>query len=220
MAEKPKSADITPGPGFMTRRSAPRPDPEVIEGLREFWSADVSDALNRMYTMGSNIRNMINDAPLVGRAITVKVFPGDNLMVHRSLDIAEPGDVVVVDCCGNVSHAVIGDLVAAKAKHLGIAGFIIDGLIRDQSDMQDIGLPVYARGVTPLGPLHRGPGEINYANSCGGVVVNPGDIIVADTDGVVVVRREYSRDLLDRLRATKDKMDDYVAAVRRGEFSK
>jgi len=219
MAEKPKSADISPGPGFMIRRSAPRPDPSIVESFREFCSADVSDMLNRMYTIGSNVRNLINSEPLVGPACTVKVYPGDNLMVHRVLDIAKPGDIVVVDSCGNMSHAVIGDLVSAKAKHRGIAGFVIDGLIRDQDDMKEINLPVYARGVTPMGPLHRGPGEINYSISCGGVVVNPGDIIVADNDGVVVVRQEHAADILARLQNNKDRMDDYVAAVRRGVFS-
>ncbi|WP_157966324.1 RraA family protein [Oceanibium sediminis] len=203
----------------MIRRTAPRPDPDVVDGLREFCSADISDMLNRMYTMGSNIRNLINNQRLVGPACTVKVYPGDNLMVHRVLDIAKPGDVVVVDCCGNDSHAVMGDLVSAKAKHRGIAGFVIDGLIRDQDDMKEIDLPVYARGVTPLGPLHRGPGEINYAVSCGGVVVNPGDIVVADTDGVVVVRHEYAAELLERQRQNKERMEKYVADVRRGVFS-
>src|SRR5690606_30332237 len=123
--------------------------------------------LNRMYTMNPQIHNLVNNEPLFGPACTVKVFPGDNLMVHKSLDLAQPGDVVVVDTSGSRENAVLGDLVTTKAKHRGIAGFIIDGLVRDLPGMREVGLPVYARGVTPFGPLHRGPGELNYTISCG-----------------------------------------------------
>lgn len=219
LAEKPKSAEITPGPGFMVRKTIQRPSSNLIEGFREFETPDVSDILNRMYSMSAEIRNLSNDLPLLGPACTVKVYPGDNLMVHKALDLAQPGDVVVVDTSGSQKNAVLGDLVANKAKHRGIAGFIIDGLIRDLGGIRESGLPVYARGVTPFGPLHRGPGELNYAISCGGIVVEAGDIITADTNGVVVVPRKFAADTLERLEENKARMAQYVADVKRGIFS-
>jgi RraA family protein len=157
---------------------------------------------------------------ILGPACTVKVFPGDNLMVHKSLDIARPGDVVVVDASASTSFAVLGDLVSTKARHRGIAGFVVDGLVRDLPDIQALGdLPVFARGVSPIGPLHRGPGEVNFPVSAGGIVVHPGDIVVGDRNGVVVVPREYGPVLLDRLRAQAEAQREYVQAVAAGEFS-
>ncbi len=140
-------------------------------------------------------------------------------MVHKALDAAKPGDVVVVDTSGSQRNAVLGDLVTNKAKHRGIAGFIVDGLVRDLPGLKEAGLPVYARGVTPFGPLHRGPGELNYTVSCGGIVVNPGDIIVADTSGIAVVRREVAEDTIMRLRAHRARMEQYVKDVKAGKFS-
>src|SRR5947209_11953742 len=118
-------------------------------------------------------------------------------MVHKALDIARAGDVVVVDTSASTMTAVLGDLVSTKARHRRLAGFIVDGLVRDLPAIRALGdFPVYARGVTPTGPLHRGPGEINYPISAGGVVVEPGDIIAGDLSGVVVIPREIAADLL------------------------
>lgn len=219
MTQKPKSAEINPGPGFRIRKNIERPDKNIIEQYRLFESPDISDMLNRLYTMTSKIHNVINDAPLVGTACTVKVYPGDNLMVHKALDIARPGDIIVVDTGGNRKNAVMGDLIANKAKHRGIAGFVIDGLIRDLPGVVETGMPVYAYGITPIGPLHRGPGELNFSISCGGIVVFPGDIIVADKNGVVVVRRDFASEILQRLKINKEKMEKYTAEVKRGNFS-
>lgn len=218
-ATRPKSAEMVPGPGFRVCTRLERPSPDLVDQYRQFEAADISDMMNRMYTMCAEIRNVINDKPLVGPACTVKVFPGDNLMVHKALDIARPGDVIVVDTSGSERNAVVGDMIANKAAHLGIAGFIIDGLVRDLDGVVETGLPVYARGVTPFGPLHRGPGELNYAVSCGGVVVNPGDIIVADTSGVTVVRKEFAESMAIRLWAHKTTMEAYIQNVRKGKFS-
>jgi len=215
---RPKSAEMTPGPGFRVRLEIERPDANVLEMFSELDSTDVSDMLNRMYTVSPDIHNLVNDARLVGPACTVKVFPGDNLMVHKALDAASPGDVVVVDTCGS-RNAVFGDMIANKAKHRGIRGFVIDGFIRDIEAVREVGLPVYALGVTPFGPLHRGPGELNYPISCGGVVVNPGDVIVADESGVVVVRREFAENTAVRLWTHRSNMEEYVKNVKRGIFS-
>lgn len=221
MVDKPTSAALHPGPGFRIRTSIDRPDPDVVAGFREFETPAASDLMNRLYTMRSEIHTLTDpDLRLVGPACTVKVFPGDNLMVHKSLDIARPGDVIVIDAGGSPMNAVLGDLISTKARHRGVAGFIVDGLIRDLPAILALGdFPVFARGVTPIGPLHRGPGEINHPICCGGIVVNPGDIVMGDLNGIVVVPRQIADDLLASLQAKAAGEADYTAAVARGEFS-
>jgi regulator of RNase E activity RraA len=220
-AKKPKTAEMHPGPGFRIKSHIERPDRAVIEGFADFETPSISDLMNRLFTMHWEIHNVT--APglrILGPACTVKVFPGDNLMVHKSLDLAQPGDVIVVDAASTTNHAVLGDLVSTKARHRGIAGFVVDGLVRDLPGILSLGdFPVFARGVTPIGPLHRGPGEVNFPVSVGGIVVNPGDLIVGDIVGVVVVPREYSPTLLRRLRAQAEAEADYLQAVAEGRFS-
>lgn len=221
MSDKPRSAEIHPGPGFRICKEIERPSRDVIEALASFETPDVSDLMNRLYTMSPAIRNVTSpNLRLSGPACTVKVFPGDNLMVHKSLDVASPGDVVVVDAGGSPMTAVLGDLVSMKARHRGIAGFVVDGLVRDIPGITSLGdFPVFARGITPIGPLHRGPGEVNFPVSCGGIVVHPGDVIIGDANGVVVVPREVAVEMLERLRARSALEADYLAAVKRGDFS-
>lgn len=184
-------------------------------------TAMISDRLNRLYTMSSAIVPLTPpELTLVGSAVTVKVFPGDNLMVHKALDVIEPGDVIVIDASSSTMTAVIGDMVATKARHRGAVGFVVDGLVRDLEGIRELGdLPVFGRGTTPIGPLHRGPGEVNYPVSCGGIVVQPGDVIVGDADGVVVVPRDIAEATLHLVLADAAADAEYGDAVRRGEFS-
>jgi RraA family protein len=218
ITHKPTSSNIYAGPGFRVKKNIDRPSKERIKSFLEFGTPDISDMMNRMYTMHREIQDMIGLGQIAGPACTVKVYPGDNLMVHKALDIAQPGDIIVVDC-GSLCNGIIGDLVATKAKHRGIAGFVIDGLIRDVDGIQEVGMPVYARGKTPKGPLHRGPGEINYTISCGGVVVNPGDIIYGDRNGIVVISREFADELFERLLQSRDRLQGYITNVKQGKFS-
>ena len=208
-----------PGPGFRITPNTTRPDRSLIEELKRFPTADISDLLNRLYTLNPTIKNLTGGDSLFGPACTVKVFPGDNLMVHKALDLALPGDVIVVDAGGSESNGVMGDLIATKAKHRGIAGFIIDGLVRDLPRIKAVDLPIYAKGTTPIGPLHRGPGEINFPISCGGIVINPGDIVCADEDGVVVVRQEFAEKTLQILLAREKNSRAYIESVKAGQFS-
>ena len=161
---------------------------------------------------------------MCGPACTVKVFPGDNLMVHKSLDVIEPGDVIIVDAGGSTLNAVLGDLVSTKAKHRGANGFVVDGLIRDLPNIKELDFPVLrARTSRPIGPLHRGPGEINYPICCGGIVVNPGDIIVGDAfDGRCRrSRRSIAAELLERLKAPprRRQLGLSWSPVKKGDFS-
>jgi regulator of RNase E activity RraA len=218
---KPKTAEMHPGPGFRIRFEVERPDPQIVAGLGEFETPAISDLLNRLYTMQPEIRNLTDPSlRLLGPATTVKSYPGDNLMVHKALDVAQPGDIIVVDTHGSRRTAAMGDLVATKARHRGIGGFVVDGPIRDLPGILKLGdFPVFARHVTPIGPLHRGPGEINHTICAGGVVVHPGDVIVGDRNGVVVVPHDSAGEILDRLRARAALESEYTAAVARGEFS-
>jgi RraA family protein len=198
----------------------PRLDAALVEQFALFDTPDVSDLLNRLYAVDAGVTCLTGSHHrLCGPVCTVKVFPGDNLMVHKALDIARPGDIVAVDAHGSTMNAVLGDLICTKAKHRRIAGFVVDGLIRDLPGILELDLPVFARGTTAIGPLHRGPGEINYPISCGGIVTNPGDIIVADAAGVVVVPRDIAAELLERLKSHQASNAAYLAAVRRGDFS-
>lgn len=220
VAGKPRSSEMHPGPGFRIRSDFIRPDRVLMDAFREFGTPDISDQLNRLYAVNPEIHCLTGpEHTLCGPALTVKVFPGDNLMVHKSLDVARPGDIVVVDASGTRNNAVLGDLISTKAKHRGIAGFIVDGLVRDLPAITELDFPVFARGTTPIGPLHRGPGEINHPICCGGIVVNPGDLIVADQAGVVVVPRGIAVELLERLEQYKDANRVYFDSVRRGTFS-
>jgi regulator of RNase E activity RraA len=210
-----------PGAGFRVRRDFERPPADTILRLARFDTPTTSDLMNRLYTMSPLIKNLTDpELSIIGPACTVKVYPGDNLMVHKSLDVAQPGDVVVIDAANSGNTAVLGDLVSTKARHRGLGGFVVDGLIRDLPGIRSLGdFPVFARGVTPIGPLHRGPGEINHPVSVGGIVVHPGDIIVGDLNGVVVVPRGFAEELVSRLEARAEAEAAYNSAVARGDFS-
>jgi RraA family protein len=220
-AAKPRSAEMHPGPGFRLRFDIERPDPVLLERFRKFQTPAISDQLNRLFTMSTAIQLQTHPSHrILGPAVTVKVFPGDNLMVHKSLDIAKPGDVLVVDASGSSLTAVLGDLISTKARHRGIRGVVIDGLVRDLPAIQALGdFPVFARGITPIGPLHRGPGEVNHPISAGGIVVYPGDIIAGDLNGVVVVPRADARTIVERLELRSRIEAEYERAVARGDFS-
>ena len=220
-SQRPRSADLYPGPGFRIRSDFSRLDAALMKRFQDYEVPEISDVLNRLYALDPAIQCQSDKRHrLCGPVCTVHVYPGDNLMVHKALDIAKPNDIVVVDAHGvRGINAVLGDTICTKAKHRGIAGFVVDGLVRDMPGIEHLDLPVFARGTTPVGPLHRGPGDINYTISCGGAVVNPGDVMVADISGIVVIPRESAKDILQRLDAQKPYQERYMAAVQRGEFS-
>ncbi|EGV17660.1 RraA family protein [Thiocapsa marina] len=220
MSHEPRSSEMHAGPGFRVNTDISRPERKLMDAYRDFPTPDISDLLNRLYCVDPEIRCLTGPTHFVcGPALTVKCFPGDNLMVHKSLDIARPGDVVVIDTGRSATNAVLGDLICTKAKHRGVAGFVVDGLIRDLPGIARSDMPVFARGTTPFGPLHRGPGEINYPICCGGIVVNPGDLLVGDPAGLVIVPNAIVRELLERLVQHKNANSEYFESVRRGNFS-
>ena len=186
--------------GFRINTNVQRPPDDLIKGFAGLPVANIADTMNRMFCIDARIRP-VNSAPLLGPAFTVRARPGDNLLLHKAIDLAEPGDIVVVDAQGDLSHSLIGELMVRWSIRRGIGGFIIDGAIRDVSYIKTLPLPVYAAGVMPAGPYKDGPGEINLAVSCGGVTVHPGDILVGDEDGVVVISPSDALDVLQKARA-------------------
>ena len=159
-------------------------DPALIEALRTIPVACISDVMLRLVHGGATLRP-IGEAALCGTAVTVRVPPGDNLMVHKALELARPGDVIVVDAAGDLTNAIIGERMVAVAMARGIAGIVIHGAVRDADHLRSCGFPVFAAGITHRGPYKNGPGEINFPIAINGMVVMPGDIVVGDADGLV-----------------------------------
>jgi regulator of RNase E activity RraA len=160
---------------------------ELIARFRDIPVANVSDVMGRLTAGGAMLRPMHRGGPLAGPALTVKTRPGDNLMVHKAIDIAAPGDVIAVDAGGDMTNAIIGELMLAHAMRRRVGGFIIHGAIRDAAAIRANDLPVYAGGVTHCGPYKEGPGEINRPIAIGGMVICAGDLILGDDDGVLAV---------------------------------
>jgi regulator of RNase E activity RraA len=175
--------------------------------------------MNGLFVMDSGIRRLSGGPDLFGPACTVRVYPGDNLMVHKALYVAQPGDDLVIDGGGASQNGLVGGLIATKSRHRGISGIVIDGPARDLDEIEATGLAVYARGTTVRGPMQRGPGEINFPAVCGGLVVNPGDLIRGNSDGIVVVPKDFVDQLLSRLESVQGPIREYSEAVKRGEFS-
>ena len=142
-----------------------RPDRELVEKFRGIPSSNISDMMNRMFNMYGDLRCYTKGANMVGTALTVHVAEGDNALLHLAMDLAKPGDVIVLDGSGCMSRALCGEIMFNYAKSKGIAGFVLDGCIRDADALDDLGFPVYAKGITPQGPWKIGYGEINRSSS-------------------------------------------------------
>jgi RraA family protein len=150
-------------------------------------AANIGDAMDRLGVIDSRIRPIWPGARLAGRAFTVWTRSGDNALVHQALEVVSPGDVIVINGGGDESRALIGELIGQRAKNAGVAGFVIDGAARDADGLSELGMPVFARAVTPAGPYKNGPGHLGRTIAVGGVAIAPGDFIFGDADGVVVV---------------------------------
>lgn len=174
-----------------------RPSQALVDSFSGITVANIARHLGRKSCMDVKIRP-INDVPLLGPAFTVKLRPGDNLMLNKALDMAQPGDIVVVDAQGDLTCSVMGQRMALWAKQRNIGGFIIDGAICNIGLLKKMDMAIYAAGVTPVEPYQNGPGEINVPVTCGGVVVHPGDILVGDEDGVVVINPHHASNLLKK----------------------
>ncbi len=170
-----------------------RPDGTVLDHFRRCSACDVTDAVGRLYSMDSGIRPLYQPVRrAVGVALTVKAVPGDNLAIHTALGLAGPDDVLVIDWRGHVESCGTGVLSLIDPIRRGLTGVVVDGAWRDIEDIQALDFPVYGRGIAPYSPPKAQPGEVNVPVACGGVVVEPGDIVVADAGGVAVVPARHA----------------------------
>lgn len=204
--------------GFRIYLHTPRPDENILARFRGIPSGNVCDAMDRLGAMDYRIKPLLPDVHLCGPAITVRTRPGDNLMVWKAIDVARPGDVIVVGTYEYPTTSTFGELLVLAAKAKGVAGIVCDGMCRDASGIRATGLPVFAAGAVPSSPGKDGPGEIGGAIVCGGAVVHPGDIIVGDEDGVVVVPLRDAPDISAKLESIHEKEMKMLARIKAGHL--
>ncbi|MBC3775374.1 MULTISPECIES: RraA family protein [Pseudomonas] len=180
-------------PGSRIHPSPPQAPGSLLDAFRSVVTPHISDNLGRHIGARGLTRYNLT-GKLVGTALTVKTRPGDNLYIYKALTLIEPGHVLVIDAQGDDTNAVIGELIKLYAQQRGCVGFVVDGAIRDVASFQDT--PCYARSVVHCGPYKSGPGEINVPVSIGGMIVNPGDILVGDEDGLVAFSPDVAEELL------------------------
>lgn len=178
--------------------------------------ANVSDCMSRLFAGGARLRPMHSGRMMSGPALTVRTRPGDNLMVHKALHMAAPGDIIVVDAGGDLTNALIGELMVGTAIQRRLGGFVIDGAIRDAKALREGDFPVFAAGVTHRGPYKDGPGEINVPLALDGMVIEPGDLVIGDDDGVLCVPFDHVQSVLDAARAKSQAEAETVAAIAQG----
>jgi len=206
--------------GFQICKRARKVDAGTVAKFRELPVANISDNMSRMTSGGPSLRPIHKKNVLADPAFTVKTRPGDNLMIHKAIDIADPGDVIVVDGGGDLTNSLIGELMAAQAEKRGIAGIVIYGSIRDYDTLHAGTFPVFAAGVTHRGPYKDGPGEINVLIAIDGMVIAPGDLIVGDGDGIVCVPFEVTEEVLKATQAKHAAEIKQLAAIKEGKVDR
>ncbi len=197
--------------------SVPKPAKELIEAFREAPTPIISDNLARL-PGAVGLRPFHKSGQLVGVAFTVKTRPGDNLAIHKALELVGPGDVIVVDGGGDETRALVGEIMKNIAQWRGAEGYVIDGAIRDAGALAADTYPIFARAAIHRGPYKSGPGEINVPVSIGGSVIAPGDIVVGDEDGVVSFPQSIAAELLDKVKAQIKREADTLTAIREGRY--
>ena len=196
----------------------PMPSQELLEGFVGLPAANIADTMGRSCAMNPRIRLMSGfQGIMAGPALTVKARAGDNLFLHQALDMAQPGDVIVLSNDEDTTRSLMGEIMFTYAKYQKkLGGLVIDGPVRDVDALREMDLPVYATGSTPGGPHKEGPGEVNVPIACGGVSVNPGDIILADPDGVIVIPRKDAPVILEDARKFQAADETKLAAAKDG----
>lgn len=206
--------------GFKIARRKRQVHEKVVRRFCGIPVANMSDCMSRLPAAGAGVRPMHDSSPVVGVALTVKTRPGDNLMVHKALDMAGAGDVVVVDAGGDLSNAIVGELMVAHARYREIAGLVIYGAIRDSDALRRSDFPVFASGVTHRGPYKNGPGEINVPIAIAGMVVSPGDLVAGDADGVICVPYDEAEKVLADASVKRDAERRQLADIERGSVER
>lgn len=206
--------------GYTVRKRPPTADIDLSR-FNDLYTSNISDILGKLMTMDHRIHPITPiQKPVIGFAITVMVHPGANTMVKKAMEMAEPGDIIVINDQFDRNNALMGGVMAEMAAAKGIAAFVTDGLVRDQEELEAAGVPVFALGLTPLAPAASRPmGQINTAISCGGVIVHPGDIIMADKSGVVAIPTADAETVLAKGEILRKKEWDWLHPEKPGEYS-
>jgi regulator of RNase E activity RraA len=176
--------------------------------------------VSRIVLGGAALRLMHAAGGMAGPALTVKTRPGDNLMIHKALDMAVAGDVIVVDASGDLTNAIFGEMMLAQAAKRGVAGIVIHGAIRDAAAIRANPLPVFAAGVTHRGPYKDGPGEINGPIAIGGMAIQSGDLVLGDDDGVLAVAIDDCRAVIEAAEAKQSAEAKQMAAIEAGTLDR
>lgn len=203
----------------IVKKTIQRPSKEWVEKFRTISPSIVSDCLNRYYAMSAHIKPMIEKSTICGPALTIQSMSGNNLMSHLTLTFAQPGDVLVIDARSNMTNAVWGGIQTLCAKKNGLAGVVIDGVIRDVAEIKKMRFPVYCRGVTPGGPHKGWADSVNVPIQCGGVPVCPGDLILGDDDGIVVLPKERLELIYQETQERIKNEEEWIRRIERGESS-
>ncbi len=200
-------------------REITRPDAAIVQGLAEQGVATVHESFNRRGLLAPRMRPIAEGWAIAGPAVTSLNHPGDNLMVHAALSVCQPGDVLVVATTVPCIAGLIGDLIAEQVKVLGLAGIVIDSGVRDVASLRRLGLPIWSAGITAAGSVKATPGWVNVPVVCGDHAINPGDIIIADDDGVVAIPASAAADVLEAARQRMAKEAASREGIARGELS-
>lgn len=203
--------------GYQIYKDFPRLSQNKIKQFKNVPIANIGDACNRMLCLNHKIQSM-NGLSILGQAYTVKVPAGDNLLFYYAIDQAQPGDVIVVDGQGYLDRALCGEIMATYALKRKLGGFVIDGAIRDIEDLQKLEFPVFASGVCPNGPYKNGPGEINVPVCVGGQIIHPGDLIVGNKEGIVVIPRLEIDDVLKKSLLIVQKEEKMMKDIDENQF--
>jgi regulator of RNase E activity RraA len=202
--------------GFRVQSPWKRPDNSLLEAFGSASSAQVADSMSRLGAMDVGIKPVWPSPRIIGAALTVWCHAGDNLMLHKAISLAQPGDIIVVNPQGNVTNSPFGELLATSAVKVGIRAVIVDGTVRDVEALQKLKLPVYARGLCSNGCNKDGPGEVGTIIACGGVAVRSGDIIIADGDGVAVVPLDDAPEIAKLAVAQVEREEKRLAEIEKG----
>ena len=187
-----------------------RVSPDIVEKASTFQAAILADVAGRRGTAHGRIAALDPRMKLAGPAFTVEVRAGDNLMIHAAMAMARPGDILVIDGKGDQTCALMGAIMVNACKQLKLGGIVMDGAARDSLELRELGFPVFCAGTNPNGPTKFVPGRINWPVSVGGVAVSPGDLVVADADGVVFIERGKAASMMP---LAQKKVDDETRRI-------
>lgn len=204
--------------GFRVLKRRRKVDADTVAKFRGLPVANVSDVMSRMSAGGPRLRPLHAGGPMAGPALTVKTRPGDNLMIHKALTVAERGDVIVVDAGGDLTAAMVGELMLSHAMAIGVAGVVINGAVRDYGWIKSNSFPVFAAGITHRGPFKDGPGEINVPIALDGMVIEPGDLMLGDDDGLLCVPFDHTATIHGEARAKNEAEAKILANTQAGKL--